>query len=956
MPTAIKTDNRPSFQIAQSPTKKVSQSELISDLEESQHPREKPLSVKQLQEKTNKLAEIFILKSSTYAQVDYLYNKCNYGKKANDKERKLLYVVKDLSKYESPGFRQIRAVMNRYFSHLSFFKMLFFYYSFIRWVPTLYIRTTVTKILATSRRELEDGKNLPDLGSTILKTANSYLANYNNAVNKFRDDATNTLGDRDDYLREALKQKQIIGFDNTDILYAEFAKAASKEEMRPDFKPLSKTIKKIQLLKFEILDKIPKALLMPFKAITIPLGLIPYFLAKLLEIIPNLLINKFHENLIKSFAPSVLEDILKSVNKSGFTHAINCFLCDVIKDVLEEMAKNPYHKTLKEPPPIVDKSLSDIKKFSEYLFTLITREPYQTQEDLKRIQTKGLDPKSDYERFLKRVNSPEKIDREWIKYYFVDKGLHPNIIELFKFLFGQPEKFEEYLCNFIRLLNKIYDDVPDSTTPEGRALLEERKDKHNLRETLVKKLMKDVISAAIDDSINEYCYSLSKNQTKELIVTYRKIKAKTLEKLPMLEQDAKNILSSCTDLIESFSPIINSTQAKEDIELAINDLRKLVTIINNLIPDENGRVKTEMEIHLKRFKIQEKILSDSIIQIDKLHDEIEQLKSLSKELKNLKSLLTSKNINLEKIKESLDNLKILKIDSEFDEMIDEYKFLSDQFEKIQTHENYISTLKRVLTNTFFKNGLLLELAKAQKDYLNSPKSVGKAKRLKSLHQKMLDILNALKPIGDDTDISEMKDVIRKISICPNLQKLKIAYNNAKELFEKKLSKHIDLLEDEKKVSTTACFNKCIAIIKKYETAFPKLIKDTHQNLMEKAQIFSDAIEKLKETAQNIDKKKQLGFNGTTFLQTVASTAFGALGYLSNGYPIIRTLSFAASALFLGSTKYRPIRSIATKAAVPVAEASAESAETIIINSAFCEGLIHSCMRDFIKYANRSKNK
>ncbi|HEU65033.1 MAG TPA: hypothetical protein ENH96_06590 [Chlamydiae bacterium] len=957
-------DNRDNRSFYQNPTswikeriygpKRISQTELISDLEKL--PLKKPLSPKQLQEKTNQAAKIYIQKSSIYAQVNLLYKWCNVGKKPIDEDRNLLYIVKDLSKCNSPGFFKIRSVMNRYFHHLSFFRMLFFYYSFVRWVPKLYINTTVNKILDTSRKELKDGKNLQPLGSGVLKTANSYLANYNNSVNKFRDDETDPLGDRDDYLREDLKHPKIIGYNSIEKLYSEFAKAASKEKMRPDFRPLSKTIKKIQLLDFKILQKIPKTLLLPVQAVTLTMGTIPYIVARLLEVIPNAIINIFHSKIIKKFVPSVLEDSLQAVSRSGFTHAINCFLCDIIGDVLVEMEKDPYDKTTKEPPKIVDKSLSaDIKKFSELLFTLITREPYQSKEDLKRIQRNGLDPKSALERALK-LFYPHYVDREWIKYFFVDKALHPNIIELFNFLFGQPEKFEEYLCNLIELLNKIYDNVPDPTTSEGRALLEEQHEKQQRRDALVNTLIKDGITHATEDGINEFFGRTSTNQDKDLILAYRKVKEKSLEKLPTIQQDARNLLLSCKDLIESFSPINSKTQAKEDIELAKNDLKNLFTIIQNVIPKENGPVKRSMENHLRDFKMNEKKLLDSLNQVDTNHDEIEQLKSFSKELRNLKSQFNSKYINIEKIKESLDALQALKIGSKFDKMIDEYQFLSDQFEKIQTHEKYLSTLKEVLTNTFFKNGLLLELAKAQKEYLISPKSISKEKRLKALNEKMLSSLNSLNSIGDDTDITEMKDVIRKISICPDPKKIQTVYNNAKELFEKKLSKHISLLTDEKAILTTKCFERCKSTIKKQENEFSKLSKDTHQNLMENAQNFSDSLTNLKNIVKNIDKKKHLGLNGLTVIQSASSAVFGATSYLlSNAHPILSGVSLGTSAVLAASTIIRPIRWAATnKAAVPLAKASAESASNTATNRAFYEGLIHAYMNDFSTAMLKSK--
>nr|NGX32418.1 hypothetical protein [Candidatus Anoxychlamydiales bacterium] len=691
----------------------------------------------------------------------------------------------------------------------------------------------------------------------------------------------------------------------------------------------------------------------------------PYILAKLLEIPPNVIINIFHKSMIKSFAPSILEDTLKAVNRSGFTHAINCFLSDIIEDALIEMKKGPYEKTTDEPPKHVDKALSsEIKKFSEFLFTLITREQYQTKDELKRIQKNGLVPKSGIERFLKKMVSPQYVD-EGIKYFFVDKALHPNIIELFNFL-CQSEKFEEYLCNLIELLNKIYEDVPDTTTPEGLSLLEEHKQKQSQREELVDTLIQEGITQATEDGIHERFETTSKNQDNDIILAYRKVKKKTLEKLPRIQQDAKNILLSCKDLLHSFSPLNSKTPTKEDIEIAKLDLKNLFTVIQNAIPIENDPVKRAMDHQLKDFKTKEKDLLDSLNRVDNLHDDIEQLKSVSKEIKNLKSLFNSKNIDIKAIKESVNALQSLKRSLKFDKMIDKYNFLSDQFEKIQTHEKYISTLQEVLKNTFFKTGLLLELAKAQKEYLNSPKSLSKEKRLKALNEKMLRFLNNLNPIAEDSDISELKDVIRKIYICPNPQKIKTAYIKAKELFEKKLSKHSSLLGDEKVMLKTKCLEKCKSTIKKQENEFSTLFKDSHQNLMENAKLFSDDLNALKNIATDIDKRKQSGLNRKTLIQSAkaggAAVAAATASYFS--HPYLSAASLAISGLYL--RKLKPIKWIVTKAvaprtkrvvtsaAVPLAKASAESAYSVITNSAFYEGLIHAYMKDFIDDNKKSK--
>ncbi|NGX53096.1 MAG: hypothetical protein KR126chlam5_01404 [Candidatus Anoxychlamydiales bacterium] len=962
MTTSVKnSDNRSFFQRGTDllsekvyGPKRISQSELISKLEPNTV--EKTLSIEQLREKTNEAVKIYIQRSTTFAVGKFLYKWCNDGKEDVDVDRKLLYIVRDLSKCNSPGFFKIRSVMNRYFKKLSFFRMAFFYCTFISWVPNLYIRKTVFKILKTSRKELKNGKNLPDLGSRVVKTANSYLANYNNAVDRFRDDETNPTGDRDKYLKEHLQHPKILGYDSVEVLNSEFAKAASKEKMRPDFSPLSDIVKKIQLLEFKILNKVPKVLLLPLQAVTLIMGAIPYILAKLLEIPPNVIINIFHKRMIESYAPSILEDTLKAVNRSGFTHAINCFLCKIIDDAFIEMNKSPYDKTTKEVPRVVDKALSaDIKKFSELLFTLITRESYQTKDELKRIQKNGLDTKSDLVKFLKLFKS-EYIDRVWVKYFFVDKALHPNIIELFNFLFGQPEKFEEYLCNLIELLNVIYDDEPDTTTSEGSKLLSAQQAKQTTKEKLVNKLIKKTITDGTEDGIHEVCKVLSKNQNKDLILAYRKVKEKTLEMLPGIQLDARNLLISCKELLQSISPLNSKTPAKEDIELAKNDLKNLFIVIKNVIPKENGPTQRAMEKHLRKFKENEKILLDSLNQVDNLHDEIEQLKSLSKELENLKSLFNSKYINIKKIKESLDVLKTLKLGSKFDKMIDEYKFLSDQFEKIQTHEKYISTMQEVLKTTFFKSGLLLELAKAQKEYLNSPNSISKERRVKALNEKIIRSLNLLTPIADDSDISELKDVIRKIYICPDSKKITTVHNKAKVLFKRKLSKHASLLEDEKVMLKTDCFEKCKSTIKKHENAFSRLFKDNHQSIMQNAQNFSDSLKDLKEIVKDIDKKKQLGLNGITIIQSAIASgsalASTAAAYLS--HPYLSGALATTAVIFGASIKLRPFRWTATNAAVPLAEDSAENAQNVLINSVFNKGLAYSYMKDFINFAKKSK--
>ncbi|NGX36606.1 MAG: hypothetical protein K1000chlam1_01455, partial [Candidatus Anoxychlamydiales bacterium] len=673
----------------------VKQSDLISEIQSARHPLDnKNLG---LEEKTNTEANKFIKHSTLYIKVNFFHSYCNAGDKTADADKLYRLAVKDLSRYNNPGIIRIRRVMKKYFPHLSLFRMLFFNLLFISWRPQKYIQKSIDKTLSFSRFELHQGDYLPDLGSKLISEANTFLANYNRSIERFRDDPNNTLGDRDEYVQKELRKPEILGYKSIDKFYKKFANAASRDDIRVRFAPLSSRIKKLQLLDYKLLKNYANIVRVALMPITITLGIVPLILAKVLEFIPDRIAKKGHSYLIASFMPSMLDNTLEAVARPGFTHAINSFLCDVLEDLLKEMDKAPKDRELKDIPNVVNEALSeDIKQFSEHLFTLLTREPYKSQDELKHITKYGLEPSSPLERFFKFFTSKHYVDRAWTKDIFVNKALHPSIIEGFNFLFAQPEKLEEYLCNLMEMLNKIYDHVPDANTEEGRALLDEQIEKQKRREKLVDKAIEKGINLATDNIfnigsgaekilsllpfniINIGSLGLTKSEQVDLIDSYKKIKQRATKLLPDIASDAKDILNSSGHLDPTSS---QAKQAKEDIDTAIKDIERLFVAVSNVMPDENSATKRVINRKLRGFLNKEYSLKESILNINDLHEQLNGLKEIEVELIKFNKTLSRLPSNIEKqmavTKKHIDRLEEINFKNQFNPIIKTYIELAD---------------------------------------------------------------------------------------------------------------------------------------------------------------------------------------------------------------------------------------------------------------------------------------
>ena len=414
------------------------------------------------------------------------------------------------------------------------------------------------------------------------------------------------------------------------------------------------------------------------------------------------------------------------------------------------------------------------------------------------------------------------------------------------------------------------------------------------------------------------------------------------------QKNGDNLFSTLKD---SFSLEHSQPQAKVTIKKSRDTLKALFIEIRNLIPNEEGRIKKDIQAYIQQFIKTEKALLDSLTKADQMHDEIEQLKSISKELKNLKTLLTSKDkdFDLKKIQEILDNLKALKIDSQFDTIIDEYRFVSDQFDKIKTHESYISNLQKVLSNPFFKNSLLQKFAKAQKELKIAPKSGSKEKKL-MLHKELSKLLKSLKPIAKDTDISELKKALKKISDSSDIKEIDEAYDAAKKLFEKILAKHKSLLIEENTNLTTKCFEQCKSTIQKHENTILKIIQDLGQNLIKKVGLFLKTLEMLEKEVNAIDNPPALEDG-----QTTTATKKTRFSFIPQVFSAL-TDYFAnfnkrhADSNHIIAKKYIPAL-VTDGIALPFIKPYTESANRIITTPTFYEGLIHISMKAFIDSVN-----
>ncbi len=931
----------------------VQQTTLISQIEKARQPTLEKFQ--DLKKETDKQSKIFIQRSSLYTTVCLLHSWCNNGIATQEDDNKLKLIVKNLSTHNNSGFFSIRKAMKKYFPQLPSIRMFFLYFLFIGWLPNLYIQRSLNKILDYSRVRLKKGDNLPLLGNKLLATLNTYLSDYNRTVQRFRDDKTNLIGDRDAFIKKELHKQELLGYPSIDHLHKNFARAASREDTRPSFRALSNPIKKFQLLNYKLLKQyanFPRTLLLPF-AFTI--GIIPYLVARITEFIPNRVIKTAHSSIIKYFMPTVIKNTLEAVSQPEFSHAINSFLCDVIQDLLNEMNKRPEEKSIDETPNIVNEALNqEIKKFSELVYTLLKNEPYKTQEELQYIKKHGPDPKSNLERLLKLLTTKGYVDRAWITPIFIE-ALHLNIVDGFNLLFAKPERLEEYLCNLIVLLNKVFDYVPDPNTTEGRALKEEMKEKQKRREKLVDEVIEKGINLATEDKLNESLYMLSRHQKENLLVSYRKIQKKASDRLPNLSQDAVDILNS-SNYVHLTS--VQAKHAKEDIEKAMRDIERLFISVSNVLSNENGPVKSQMTRHLRSFLQDEQTLKDSIIKINHLHDRKEGLKLIKTELEKLKHTLespfqTSSN-QIAAIENHLIKLNQINKDHQFDLIIAEYKKLEDQLKKIQAHSVFATKLQEILNTTFFSNNLIFILAKAQKEYLLHLSSKSKEQALVRARNKMLAFLKHLESFSFPQDVHEIKLAMKKILEAQNPSQLNEDYKNALSLVRKKIAKHKSLNQDEQDVLPNY-FDKCKVTIEKHLAAFPMMTQETLTELIKQAELLTMTVEKMQKSLDGIGKQ---GFTDNidmvTIVKILGSMASFGVGYLG---VISKSLSIGLGTTALGSTIFTPIggiKKLASSAAVPLAKSTADSAYGIITNQSFYEGLIHAYMKQFIDYVKKTK--
>jgi len=929
----------------------VNQTDLITQMEQARNP--KPEQIKDLKEQTDTQAKTFTKKASLYTTVNLLHSWCNVGSNHEDDDSKFRLVVKDLSKHKNPGFWTIRSAMRKYFKKLSFVRMFFLYYLFIGWLPELYIKSCTDKILDFSRHRLKEGDNLPALGSKMLGSTNTYLANYNRTIQRFRDDPNNPIGARDTYVKSELHKPEMLGYKSTSDLHKRFALAASREDTRPAFRFISNPIKKFQLLDFDFLKRhasIVRTALMP---ITIILGIVPYIAARIVEFPFNRVIKIAHSSLIKFFMPSVIKNTLEAVSQPGFSHAINCFLCDVLQDLAKEMKKKPEEKSIDEIPNVVNEALSqDIRKFSELLYTLLKNEPYKTQDDLQYLKNHGPDPKSTLERVLKLVTSKGYIDRSWITSIFVG-ALHSNIIDGFNLIFAQPEKLEEYLCNLMLLMNKVFDYVPDPNTDEGRAVLEEQKEKQKRRIELVDDMIAKGINLATDDVLNEGMYMLSRHQRENLLVSYRRVEKKARRRLPDIGADASDILNTSNYVHQSSA---QARLAKEDIQRAMRDIERLFIAVNNVMTDENGPVKAKMKKHLKTFLRQEETLKDSVIQINELHDTKQGLRALDAELRQLKATLdvlpTIVSKQTKAIEVHLQRIREINKNHQFDALVEEYQKLGSQLVKINRHADFTAELEKILSTSYFSNSILLTLARAQKEYLQKPNSSKKEQNLVVARNKMQLRLKQLADLGEADDVQEIRLAMKKILEAQRSEQVSVAYKNVNELIRKKLSKHRSLFRDERAV-LPRYYDKCKTVIAKHRAEIPSLIESTHASLIKHAEKLTVTVEQMQQSLGDVGTQnfadKVDGFRVTQLLGSIASGVGRYVGWV--GSPVaagLAVLPWVPTAVGMG------LRKGASLAAVPLAKATADSGWGGMTNQPFYEGLIHAYMRQFIDYVKETK--
>ncbi|MFA6118856.1 MAG: hypothetical protein WCT85_04700 [Parachlamydiales bacterium] len=942
----------------------INQRDLISQIEKT--PPQKQNDIQSLKLETDIRAKEFVEKASLFTTLNTLHWFGNQGEASSEDGNKLRLVLKELSQSENPGFWKISDAMKKYFPKLSTSRMFVTYYLYLWFgkLPKFYIQLTLNQILFFSRNSLREGNNLPNLGSGLLGTLNTYLANYNRTVERFRDDPNNPIGDRDEFVREELKKPEILGYKSTEKLYQEFAQAASKEDLRPAFRMLSSPIKKFQTLDFDFLKNYPKTkFLLSF--FTYPLGILPYLGARIIEFFPNRIVKTAHSYIIKAFMPSVIQNTLESVSTPGFTHAINNFLCDIIGDLLTEMHKNPEEKSIEDEPNLINEALSqDIKKFSELLSVLILREPYKTQEELQYVKQNGYDPQSPVERIAKLLTAKGYIDRSCIKPISED-ALEAGIKNCFNLLFAKPEKLEQYLCNLIMMLNPIFDYAPDPNSDEGKALAEEMTLKRKQRDELVDRIIEEGIIMGTEDSIKEKLNTLSRHQKEGLLVSYRKIKKKNSEALPGLSTDAKGIISS--------SALVDPTPAQlkeeeEKIEKAISDIKRLFISIDNELSSQAESVKREMSQKLQPFLNLETNLTNDILKIKELHERKEHLKLLSTELKllieSLEESLKSEDMEskLSLIKKHLETIQELDPAHILEPINLEYQKILKQFDKIKNHKAFANKLEEIFQNSYFSKSPLFSLAKAQKEYLAHNHSSQSEQKLSAAKDKMQQFLKELSNISlNSKDVEELKESVDNILNCKEDSDLSKEYTISLSLFKAKLKKHRSLYAGEKTVLQNF-FSKYLNLLTKHLTDFPNITGKIHQDLTKHALSLQATVEKIPTSLENVESQSSFTFPRlpiTNIVGSISSFAAGYLGYLSPTASILTGGIGLAAAVISPKETFKNasssiVVSLATSAGVPLAKSAVESSYNLMTNKPFYEGLINAYMKVFVNYVKTKK--
>ncbi|NGX62659.1 MAG: hypothetical protein KR126chlam6_00057 [Candidatus Anoxychlamydiales bacterium] len=678
---------------------------------------------------------------------------------------------RDQKKFKDPGLNKIRSVMLKHFPHISLFRTIFWYYLFIKWVPKRYINSSINKTLSTIRTELDDGKKLPEFGVTIFTILNSHLENVNRVVHLFAHDK-NTVKNKENYASDGLKSADILStptlkIKNEKELFDKLAETLSNDALIPKIKFLSKTIKKIQILKFKILKNIPSIILLPIKAVTISLFAIPYFIAKKIEDIPNnLIIKRFHKKLIENLTPGIIHSSLDAIKSSNFLYAINTFLCEVIQDFSDELKMSPETRPIELRKNVISDELAKkIKNFANELYDLLLYAPYQKQEELKSKKQNGFalneyginpHPLVQAVSLAIRKFAPTFIDSK-IKEQVVDNALYPAIKDGFNFLFSKPEKFEEYLSMLIKLLNNIYNENPDSSTHEGQNLITTQNAKNKEREENLDTLLETLITRAFDpqEILNDLKFS------------YRKIHKLIQDTFPILEQDANNLIKTT----ETLRP--NSIQAKEMEEILdreITALERFFDSFEDILPLE----KT-IERSLTDFGKTKKNLQNITLQMNSFFEYFFKfIEPLLPKNESTKEIIASLNKIQQRVKE---NTK--QINSEFEDL---FKSISTSLPEDDVAKDYKlpTNMKLKLRNHTDKIKSYFEEIKLLKHINETLQSLNKVLNDSSItfHSKIDLIIEHLNQLQKNKNVEFCDDIISKYNnLLINLNNIKSHSSN-----------------------------------------------------------------------------------------------------------------------------------------------------------------------------------